>query len=1740
MFAGHRRPRITRTTVLFAAAFALAGAAPTFALDTRVRIDSEPGAAPAGWHLDVVPGASNLVITSGGPRFGASVSLSGYGPTWRFDFSNPIGIPFGQGICDPAGPIYPTKGELPTLQLTYDNGSTTMPTGRYEIRKATWDASGRNLTSLWAVVRYTGANRFGPGVNAEIRWNADTSLYLRCPRVVRVYTADSASIPLAGIDTRGRPVTLAASPLPPGADLVPTGPGVAVLRWPATPAAEGSWPVRITATNDEGLQDTCLTVIRVVHRLQFSVSGGTSDPVTNGQSLVLQRPDVTFYKSASATLLGTDLYSWYKMYDFDATASAALGIAEGTYEHVQTWGAQSSEEVGINFASFGRSCSALGAGRLVIRRLRYASDGTLASVWTQLEETCASATEGLRSELRWNADTTIDVQAPVLALAKRGEPVRFDVTSLVAGPGPARLEALSLPAGAAFSDDGDGTGAFQWDAGPAMGTTATARFRAIAPSGSADTVTARIQSRVPFFVRLWGAPGTFQYLGRSWLYDSPYEPVAITESAADSSLTFAVQGQGHSWAFTFTAPASRRLTTGAYDSTDDDHAHLTPRARFRSGRDNFGSGYASSFHIRRLARTPAGAVRSLWATFRFSEEPGAPPDSGEIRFDTDTTLYVLAPGELARPTGAPFAFDARAVEQTGAAVAFDLLSAPPGATLADHGDATAAVEVPGGLPPGLWPVVLRTASASGVADTTTVTLRVLAPATLVAASDVTDPVALGESATLDEADAYFRVAPTTGNGVQATVATGEHVWSLGFWAPNGAPLSTGIYEHPVLCNDCGYAAGARPRMNLLRDGHVCQTGIDGSFDVRRLRRAPDGSIRSMWVVFAQTCNWNGGLRGDLRYDADTSVYLRVPSYVATEVGRPTTVAVAAVDTRGLPVSFAALGAPPGTQVVDHGDGTAALEWPLGPTMPGPVTLTWIATSGDGRADTASTVIEAFRTALFVLKGEPGDPVSLGGSMRWTGSDGTVTTSVFSDSTVNVKFSGSGHTLEFDFAAPFGRALREGLYEEARIYTKQQRSEPGLLVKVDGRLCDPDSAGFEVRQVRRDAAGAVTSLWVTFAQRCAGNTAALAGEVRLSADTSLYVVAPADRSRRSGQDVAFDVRAVDTRGPAALLEAVELPDGAVFTPAGPGVGRLDWSPTDAAGAVRRVAFAARSTDGRTDTVVTLVRTFAPDVMHLASVTGDYIGLGKTYVLAGRDGPFRMSRSGSALAVDWTGLHDSWHVQLAVPYGRAPAVGRYEGALGVNARSLPQPGIDVSTTGRADNAKRGRFEIRKLRLSPDNTVETLWMTFESSLTEGPGLRGDAWIGEPDTTFWLDAPADVFTDPSLPASWVAAAHGSLTPVAHWALVDEPAGCTLAATNDTSATVLWPGTTAPGDYPVILAAEGNDVQDTLTTWIHVAGPDYIELHAAPMYFLPQGLDRRFLDRDGTFAFWRNANGAISVVLDAPWNHGHWDFSRANGERIVPGTYPVTGSIPPWGTSPNGIYFVWGSLVPGVRDGYFNVTQADYSPSDSLLAFVATFEINLLNSSVPLRGEIHLPGADLPTPALVTLVEAIWTPAGARVRWHLAGRAGTFVTVERNRGAGWEAFATAAVDGTDGVLVEDCEPAPGSRVGYRLRAADGTRFPAEAWIDVPVVVAFDLQRLGANPAGGPLELAASTPVAGAASLDMLDVAGRIVDHRSWDALPAGRHVVTLDGMRSLTPGIYFVRWASGGRTLTRSIVVLR
>jgi hypothetical protein len=179
--------------------------------------------------------------------------------------------------------------------------------------------------------------------------------------------------------------------------------------------------------------------------------------------------------------------------------------------------------------------------------------------------------------------------------------------------------------------------------------------------------------------------------------------------------------------------------------------------------------------------------------------------------------------------------------------------------------------------------------------------------------------------------------------------------------------------------------------------------------------------------------------------------------------------------------------------------------------------------------------------------------------------------------------------------------------------------------------------------------------------------------------------------------------------------------------------------------------------------------------------------------------------------------------------------------------------------------------------------------------------------------------------------------------------------------------------------------------------------------------------------------------------------------------------------------------------------------------------------------------------PVQLALVSAEAEPHLARLTWYTATGAGLTATVYRRGGAGeWAALGTVAADGSGQIVYEDRTVVAGTRYGYRLGVSEnGTEsYLGEAWVEVPVAVAFALAGAEPNPAVRQLQVAFALPDAAGARLEAYDVTGRRVAQVEVGGLGAGRHVVKLGG--ELRGGVYLVRLTRGEQTLTTRAVVVR
>jgi hypothetical protein len=179
-----------------------------------------------------------------------------------------------------------------------------------------------------------------------------------------------------------------------------------------------------------------------------------------------------------------------------------------------------------------------------------------------------------------------------------------------------------------------------------------------------------------------------------------------------------------------------------------------------------------------------------------------------------------------------------------------------------------------------------------------------------------------------------------------------------------------------------------------------------------------------------------------------------------------------------------------------------------------------------------------------------------------------------------------------------------------------------------------------------------------------------------------------------------------------------------------------------------------------------------------------------------------------------------------------------------------------------------------------------------------------------------------------------------------------------------------------------------------------------------------------------------------------------------------------------------------------------------------------------------------VPVEAVASLVNARAIGDSVFVEWRVSASLGQ-VSVESNRNsAGW-LTRVLVTPGSGGIVVfTDREAAPGDSVGYRIRGQGGQGAPlAEVWVEVPVAVRFGITILGGNPARGGSVIRCGLPEPGAASLEVLDVAGRRL--RSFPIWVARAGWVELSLDETLPSGAYFVRLQAGARRTSKKLLVL-
>ncbi len=188
-----------------------------------------------------------------------------------------------------------------------------------------------------------------------------------------------------------------------------------------------------------------------------------------------------------------------------------------------------------------------------------------------------------------------------------------------------------------------------------------------------------------------------------------------------------------------------------------------------------------------------------------------------------------------------------------------------------------------------------------------------------------------------------------------------------------------------------------------------------------------------------------------------------------------------------------------------------------------------------------------------------------------------------------------------------------------------------------------------------------------------------------------------------------------------------------------------------------------------------------------------------------------------------------------------------------------------------------------------------------------------------------------------------------------------------------------------------------------------------------------------------------------------------------------------------------------------------------------------------------HLSGNGI-TDAQVSLVSAEADAEGVLVRWFMPQRGAAVQVYRHEASTGWSAAAAVDPDGNGLVSYLDRDVTAGRRYGYRVGITDaaGEQFYGETWITVPATAAAALafESLQPNPADRDVDVSFTLPTSAPATVELIDLAGRVVAvHRA--AAKPGRQMIRLGDGGVLPAGIYLVRLRQGALAAVRKLCVV-
>lgn len=185
----------------------------------------------------------------------------------------------------------------------------------------------------------------------------------------------------------------------------------------------------------------------------------------------------------------------------------------------------------------------------------------------------------------------------------------------------------------------------------------------------------------------------------------------------------------------------------------------------------------------------------------------------------------------------------------------------------------------------------------------------------------------------------------------------------------------------------------------------------------------------------------------------------------------------------------------------------------------------------------------------------------------------------------------------------------------------------------------------------------------------------------------------------------------------------------------------------------------------------------------------------------------------------------------------------------------------------------------------------------------------------------------------------------------------------------------------------------------------------------------------------------------------------------------------------------------------------------------------------------------DAPTQALISRATAEWSSGSLLARWETSLAPGRSVGIARWSAEGdWSTVARVLVGPGGAIDYRDEDVEANRRYGYALviDPEHSAHRDGEIWADPITPIVLALEAPAPNPSDGPLRVSLTLPSPVQAELDLVDLEGRRVLHRVVHAARPGPQSITLSAAETLPPGLYFLRLAQAGRSVSRPVARLR